>query len=176
MIKIRIHGIQDGVHDIAENEPSSSINDMLPEFFGDIRFEGKLRKIGKRFAITGFAYCKAKLICDLSLEEYEETISSELSVSFMADTAIYNLQKNADYDPTSERVVHEDDEFFDLSEDIKEQLAVDFPIKRISPAYRGKSFEEIHPQFAADGSETSEKESGDEIDSRWSALKNIKLN
>lgn len=177
MIKVRIHGIKDGLHDIAEDAPVSSIKDMSPEFIGDIHFEGKLRKLGKRFAITGFAECKAKLICDLSLEEYEDVISTEISVSFIADTVLFNLNgKEQEADPKAERVVHEDDEYFDLSSDVKEQLIVELPMKRVSPAFRDKSFEELHPELAGE-SKPIENESIDEpVDSRWSALKNLKLN
>lgn len=174
MIKIRIHGIEDGLHNISESVPVSEIKDMSPEFFGDIKIEGKLRKIGKRFAITGFAQGTAKLICDLSLEDYEETISTEINVSFIADTVLFNLGKGKTADPSDERVVHEDDEYFDLSEDVKEQLAVELPMKRVSPKYRDKSFEELHPEYAVKSDIDEPKD--EEIDSRWSALKNIKLN
>ncbi len=175
MLKVRIHGIKDGLHDICEDEPVSNILDIMPEFFGDVHFEGKLRKLGNRFTITGFAEAKAKLICDISLEEYEETISSEISISFLQDTVLFNLQKDAIDDPKAERVVHDDDEFFDLTTDIKEQLAVDLPMKRISPELRGKSFEEIYPELAG-GNDEKIDDDIIEGDPRWSALKNLKLN
>lgn len=176
MIKVRIHGIEDGVHDISEDTPVVKMKDMMPEFFGNVHFEGKLRKLGKRYAITGFAQCTARLICDLSLEDYDEVVSSEISVSFMADTILFNLNGNKEMDPAAERVIHEDDEYFDLSEDIKEQLAVDLPMKRVSPKYRDKSFEEMHPEYV-NIIENKEDNSTDEpIDTRWSALKNLKLN
>ncbi len=78
-------------------------------------------------------------------------------------------------DPDTERAVHEDDEFFDISDDVREQLTVSIPMKRIAPQYRNKTFADLHPEFSAEITETI---SDDEvqIDERWSALKKIKLN
>jgi hypothetical protein len=46
-------------------------------------------------------------------------------------------------------------------------------MKRVSPNYRNKSFEELHPEYSA---QNEDDEPEEEIDSRWSALKNIKFN
>lgn len=175
MIKIRIHGIKDGIHDLTEIVPVEEIEGMLPEFFGNVSFTGKMRKIGKRYTITGFAECQVRLICDLSLEEYTDTISSEINVSFIADTEMFLLSKGQYDDPDAERAVHEDDEFFDISNDVREQLAVSLPMKRIAPQYRDKSFADLHPEFSAEIAENI-KEDEEQIDERWSALKKLKLN
>ncbi len=175
MIKIRIHGIKDGIHEVNEIVPVSEVAGMLPEFFGNVSFVGKLRKIGKRFTITGFAECQIKLICDLSLEEYTDIISSEINVSFIADTELFLLNRENYDDPDIERAVHEDDEFFDISDDVREQLTVSIPMKRIAPQYRDKTFADLHPEFSAEINETAPDEEV-QIDERWSALKKIKLN
>ena len=47
-------------------------------------------------------------------------------------------------------------------------------MKRIAPEFRDKNFEDIFPQFS--GKKSSKKSKDKEIDDRWSALKNIKLN
>jgi len=45
------------------------------------------------------------------------------------------------------------------------------PMKRIAPHYRGKSFEDIYPQFSAERPKNAKNK---EIDERWSALKKLK--
>lgn len=174
-MKIRIHGIKDGIHDVQEIVPVEEIDGMMPEFFGNVSFVGKMRKIGKRYTITGFAECKIKLVCDLSLEEYTDVVSSEIKVAFIADTDMFLLQGEQIDDPDAERAVHEDDEFFDISNDVREQLAVSIPMKRIAPQYRNKSFADLHPEFSAEIAEKIINEE-EQIDERWKALKNIKLN
>jgi|YNPBryulayer2012_1023412.scaffolds.fasta_scaffold28260_1 uncharacterized metal-binding protein YceD (DUF177 family) len=175
-MKIRIHGIKDGIHDVREIVPVEEIEGMLPEFFGNVSFVGKMRKIGKRYTITGFAECNIRLICDLSLEEYTDTVSSEIKVSFIANTDMFLLQSGQSDDPDAERAVHEDDEFFDISNDVREQLAVSIPMKRIAPQYRNKTFADLHPEFSAEITENISTNDEEQIDERWKALKNIKLN
>jgi len=173
-MKVRIHGIADGLYKIEEEMPVSKLAEMMPEFFGNIRFEGDLRVLGKRYTIIGKAQCTALLVCDISLEEYEELIETEIIIAFIADTVLFNL--NNDNLPSSdgERVIHKDDEYFDLTDDIVEQLSVELPMKRVSPKYRDKSFGDIYPEFA---SKSTESEAAPETeDNRWAALKNVKLN
>ena len=122
-----------------------------PEFFGEIKIEGLLRKYGKRFAFTGTAECKAKLICDLSLEEYEELITSELEISFMADSRLFMMRNEEDAAEADEKIVHEDDEFFDVSELVREQLALKLPMKRIAPKYREKDIKGNLPRLYSRG-------------------------
>lgn len=174
MIKVRIRGIKDGKYPIAEEMPSSLVEDMPEEFCGNVVFEGNMRKLGKRYTVEGQAHCQAKLLCDLSLEEFYEDITADIAVSFMADTVLFNLHKEGNEDEKAERVVHEDDESFDLTDDIREQLIVNMPMKRIAPQYRGKTFEELHPELSSEANDEAEAEAP--TDERWGALKNLKLN
>jgi len=173
MLKILVKGIKDGEYDIDISSPVSEIEGFFPEFFGDVRFRGKLRILGKRYTVEGIAECKAHLVCDLSLEEYTETISVQISSSFYANNELYFSLKGISEElrETPEHIIHEDDKYIDISEDVRQELAIHLPMKRIAPHYRGKSFEDIYPQFSAD---TPKNAKNKEIDERWSALKKLK--
>ncbi len=172
MIKIRIHGIKDGQHDIKLSVPVDEIDEMFPEFFGNIDLEGKLRKIGNRFSFVGQVKCQAKLVCDLSLEEYTELIESDINVSFLADTTLFTLHGDKEVADFEEKIVHEDDEYYDISYEVSEALAVQLPMKRIAPEYRDKNLEDIYP-FVVDKQEEIPEEP---VDDRWAALKKLKFN
>jgi hypothetical protein len=57
---------------------------------------------------------------------------------------MYFMQQKQLGDEFSEIAIHEDDEFYDITTEVKDSLVVSLPMKRVSPEYRGKSFEEIH--------------------------------
>ncbi|ROL57662.1 DUF177 domain-containing protein [Bacteroidetes/Chlorobi group bacterium Naka2016] len=179
MLKILVKGIKDGEYDVDISSPVEEIEGFFPEFFGEVRFRGKLRIVGKRYTVEGVAECEAHLICDLSLEEYTETISVQISSSFYANNELYYATKNISEElrETEEHIIHEDDKFIDISEDVRQELAIHLPMKRIAPQYRGKSFEEIYPQYSADTPPKKSKgKTDEEVDERWNALKKLKFN
>jgi len=173
MLKILVKGIKDGEYDIDISSPVNEIEGFFPEFFGDVRFRGKLRILGKRYTVEGIAECEAHLVCDLSLEEYTETISVQISSSFYANNELYFSMKGISEElrETPEHIIHEDDKYIDISEDVRQELAIHLPMKRIAPHYRGKSFEDIYPQFSAN---TTRKTKNKEIDERWSVLQKLR--
>ena len=170
-MKIRIHGIEDGKHQIELQEDVKNIPYFFPEFVGEVQVSGVLAKSKNRFSFVGTAKCNAKLICDISLEEFVEEISANININFTANTASFFIEKNSTA-KTEEVFIHEDDEYFDISNEVKDVLAISIPMKRISPKYKGKTFAEIYPQH----SNKVESEANEIIDERWQALKNINLN
>lgn len=163
-MKIRVSGIRDGNYEINISENAEKIPYIFPEFFGIIEVNGMLKKVGNRFSFNGSANCNAKLICDISLEEYIEKITADISIQFTANTALYFIQKERNIiEPDEEIAIREDDEFFDLAEEVKDALAVGLPMKRLAPNYRDKSFAEYFPQYSAANQKN--------IDDRWEKLK-----
>ncbi len=179
MLKILVKGVKDGEYDIDISSPVEEIEGFFPEFFGEVRFRGKLRILGKRYTVEGIAQCEAQLVCDLSLEEFTETISAQISTSFYANNELYYETKDISEDlrQNPEHIIHEDDKYIDISEDVRQELALHLPMKRIAPQFRGKSFEEIYPQYSADAKpKKTKKINKDEIDERWNELKKLKFN
>lgn len=171
MLRFRIHGIKDGKHEIKLEEDVKTIKDIPEEYTGKVQVDGILTKIGKRFTYVGTVKCNARLICDISLDEYTEEIETDFEFSFLANNDIYflNKAKGALEAESGEIILHEDDQEVDISEPIRQELFLSLPMKRISPAYRNKSIEEVYPEFM----DTSEKNQN--IDERWEGLKDINL-
>ena len=179
MIEIYIQGIEDDSREIEIKTTAEEIEDMPPEFFGELRLTGNLRKIGKRYAIKCSAECKANLICDISGKEFEKLIVADITLSFTADNAMLDLIDNEDgsQEDKENRVISEFAKSVDITKDIRDSLTVAIPMKKIAPGFENKSFEDLHPELIAKADESDAKEEKEDknIDTRWSALKNIKI-
>ena len=168
-MKIRIHGIQDGKHQIELTENVKNIPYFSSEFLGEVQLSGFLTKAKNRFNFSGTVKCKAQFFCDISLEEFIEEIVADIHLNFIADTQLFYFQKDS-IKEIEEIAVHEDDEYFDISDEIKDILTVNIPMKKNAPKYKGKTFYDVFPQFA------NKNKDENFVDERWNALKNINLN
>lgn len=174
MLKIKISSLRDGTHPVSLKGTTEEIENIFDEFFGNITFEGNIRRIHDRYAVKGLISCKAKFNCDLSNEEFIEEINAELDLSFIQNGEMAEAIKESGEEPSfSERYLFDDDIDIDLSKDIGECLSLASPLKRIAPAYRGKDFSEIFPEYAQ---EDDIQDTQSEANSPWDALKNINLN
>jgi uncharacterized protein len=177
MLKVLVHGIKDGEHEIELTAPVKSLPGIFEEFIGDVRVSGSLKKLGKRFTVICTVECTALLECDRSLQDYKEVITADLQLSYLANTELYILNKDMEVYDNKEILIHEDDVNIDLSDVVVEVLAVSIPMKRISPEYQDKELEEIYPDIMKiEEDEEESKDSDTKIDDRWSNLKNIKFN
>jgi uncharacterized metal-binding protein YceD (DUF177 family) len=171
MIKIYIQGIKDGVYDVEQEIPVSDVPEIYPEFFGNISLKGKLRKFADRYTFTGTAECSANFICDISATEYSDVVTAEINTSYLMDSKQRN-NKHSDAENPEEgvKLIAEEDKFIDLSDDVREELAVNIPMKKVAPQFSDKSFEEIFPEYSADSKVKND------IDDRWSILNKLKIN
>ena len=164
-LAIRIQGLRDGQYSVFLTAPAESIANMAPEFFGTVTVTGTLEKVGRRYTFIGVARCQALLVCDRTLEEYTEWIEADIEVAYLADTDLYLLRQGEQRDRTYElQVIREDDTHIDLAEEVRQELAVHLPMKRIAPAYRDVPFEELYPQYAAPPAPE---------DDRWAPLRQL---
>jgi len=125
MFRIYIQGMKDGDYEIDMKLPVSEVPGMFEEYFGKIKLEGKLRKLGSRYSLEADAECEAKLVCDRSLKEYIEVIDAPVRLSFVTDTV-----HKGNYDEASEEVIKVDDKYLDITEEIREIFAVNLPMRR----------------------------------------------
>ncbi len=177
MLQIMVKGIGDGTYDIDTACAVGRLKGIYPEFYGDVTLEGQLKVLGNRYTVVAKVSCMAKLLCDVSLEDYKEEISAEIEIAYLANTDLYYTQKEQDDDDYErEIVIHEDDKFIDLTDEVTQQLNVSLPMKRVSPKYRDKDIEDIYPEYTESNDEEDKKDQNDDIDERWSALKKLKLN
>ena len=174
MIKIYIQGIGEGKHEVDLEVTVEEVPFMFNEFIGKIRFKGQLRKIANRYNIIGTAECKSILLCDRTLTEYEEKITANIKLTFISENSLTKTYTVRQAD-SPERVINGDDKYIDITDDIREELAVNLPLKRIAPQYRDKDFEEIYPQYSSK-KKANKKIKSESINDYWSPLKNLKLN
>lgn len=168
MLKLRIHGIKDEETYFTLEDIVSNMQDLPEEFFGNIIVEGKLTKIGKRFTVVGVAKCQANLICDISLENFTQEIIANFDYTFTVNNELYYLlrEKGEFENENGEIIIHEDDQFIDLSEELRQELILNIPMKKVAPKYRDKNLNEIYPELEI------EEEAADP---RWSELKKLKF-
>lgn len=170
MFKVFIRGLKDGQFPIDLSTKASDIQYICPEFANsEIKVSGNLKVFGNRFTIEINAQAEANLICDLSLEEYKEVFDIPIVLSYIADAELYDLNQNDNDFNMEEIIIHPDDKEIDFTNDVREILCLNLPMKRVSPKYRGTDFSEIHPEL-------NKQENNSSIDDRWEKLKNIKLN
>lgn len=172
MISIDIIGLQDGSHPIALNVSTTDIPGISPEYVGSVVIDGHLHKIGKRFQLDAEVQATAQLVCDRSLEEYNEPIITELGLDFVVDSALALKQEGHldDLDDDDVRGLRDDARSLDITDDVRQLLILALPMKRVAPQYRTAELTDIHPVLGSDSSESS----SDTIDDRWAALKDIK--
>ncbi len=176
MLQIMVKGISDGSYDINTSCAVGRLKGIFPEFFGEVTLEGSLKVLGKRYTVVAKVSCMSKLLCDVSLEDYKEEISAEIEIAYLANTDLYYArQEEGDDNFGKDIVIHEDDKFIDLTDEVVQQLNVSLPMKRVSPKYRDKDLEDIYPEYT-DTNTKENKDQTEDIDERWSALKKLKLN
>lgn len=178
MIKIDIQGMSEGKQEISLSFPVDKIDSIAEEFFGIVHINGELRKISNRYTLKLRISGRANLVCDLSLKEYIEDISTDLQLSFIADSNLYDLKHENDLNEDSdddEILIREETKYLDITDRVIEELLVSLPMKRIAPENRNKELKDIYPEYTADN-ESEEEQSNTEIDERWKKLKNIKIN
>ena len=152
MLRQDITKMEDGTHEVALECPADEIPDMFPEFSGStVKAFGSVRRVGKRFLFSLRAAAVAHLECDLSLEKFDEEVTSDFEVLFIADTEL-RLLAGISGDETyitdrDERIIRSDSGFIDLTEDVREELCTALPLKRIAPQYRGRDISDIYPEL-----------------------------
>jgi uncharacterized metal-binding protein YceD (DUF177 family) len=89
----------------------------------------------------------------------------------MSNNDLYYLNKAKGTMETDsgEVILHEDDQEIDISEQIRQELMLNLPMKRIAPEYRDKTIEELYPEFLDSNQNNSQ------IDERWKGLEGLTL-
>ncbi|MBK9249191.1 MAG: DUF177 domain-containing protein [Ignavibacteria bacterium] len=162
MLRLPIQGLQDGQASVNLMANVRDIDGIFPEFSGEITLTGTIRKVGKRYSFKGEATCMATMICDRTLNEFTEKIIATVTADFLADTQVYLMQ--AEEKDGEMTIIRDDELFIDLSNEVRQELALSLPMKRVAPEFRDKEWEDIAPEIATG------------IDDRWKALKGLTFN
>jgi len=171
MLQVRIHGIKDGKYPIDLHVNAEDIRDLPVEFFGNIEVSAIMTKLGRRYTIIGQVSCNTHLVCDISLREYDDLITGDIELSFIANSELYFLRKSTNNLETEsgDIIINEDDQMIDLTEDVRQILILNLPMKRIHPDLRGKSFADLYPEL------TNQPQKSEGVDEKWKELKKLNL-
>ena len=168
MLKISILGMEDGDNAFHSSCDSSEIQDMFTEFNGLVEIEGVIKKQGKRLILHAHASCNTTLTCDISGEDYDQKIEAAIMKHFRIDTQLFDLQ--TDKEDGDEILLRDDEEVIDITEEVRQELVIHLPMKKVSLAYADISFETLHPDLL-----TKEEEKIDGEDSPFAALKHLNI-
>ncbi len=169
MVTIFIQGLQDGTHSVSLQEEVSAVEDLFPEYFGTISIEGTLKKLGNRYTISLVCSATADLVCDRSGEQFSETIEAPIAATFIADSTMLR-SKSEEISTDSSIVIRDEDKVIDITQLIRDEMGVALPLKRVSPKYQEKEFEELYPHLIA----KEQPKTDADIDDRWAVLQSLK--
>jgi uncharacterized metal-binding protein YceD (DUF177 family) len=147
MLKLLIQGLKDGETEVQTECDAELLPFSEVLFFGKIKLAGKLRKIGKRLIFNGKAIAAAKLTCDLTLKEYIHEMSVDVVVHAIIDSNLARIAGDIDNDG-KEIALFEDEKYLDLSDEVRELLELNLPMRRIHPDFIDKSLEDVFPEFS----------------------------
>jgi uncharacterized metal-binding protein YceD (DUF177 family) len=162
---VLLRGLEDGRANFDEAIEASQIAGVVSEFQGVIHVEGSVEKIGRRYHVTLSVETVAKLICDRSLEEFDEPISFEIQLEYIVDSELAASQHGTLPERDEVRGIMPDALAIDVTEDVRQELALALPMKRVAPKYRNAELDEIFPDVGPKSGESED---------RWQALKKLK--
>lgn len=169
VLVIELQGLQAGKQSVSIEAPASEIPDMFPEFKGIVTVAGTVEKFENKYILSLQARCVAHLVCDRSSEEYEEEIVVPIAVTFIRNSELYAQQK-LEADPEPPFYIHDDAKYLDITDYVRQELALHLPMKRVAPWYRDKELEDIFPFL-----QRQEREREQQIDERWSVLQKLRF-
>jgi uncharacterized metal-binding protein YceD (DUF177 family) len=151
-------------------------NDFFEHYGTDLVSEGSLKSevtLDKRGTFIEAAFHihgTVKLICDRSLDPFDQPIELTKRLVFKYGDADQELSDEI-------IMIHRDSERLDLGQYMFEFIALEVPMKKLHPRFQGEESEEGGSEGKIIySSKASPDESGDkeDIDPRWEILKKLK--
>ncbi|CAN5439029.1 hypothetical protein BH10BAC6_BH10BAC6_10900 [soil metagenome] len=172
MIHLIIQGLNDGVDLFDFDVPVSDIPLLSSEFIGSVHVEGRLQKRNRRYDVQWSATATARLICDRSLEEFDEEISVDVMQEFVADSHHMFGDIDAERNEDSQVIpIREDATVIDITDEVRQELMVHLPMRRVAPKYRDKKLAELFPELEGRDAEAPQP---DVVSDQWAALRKLK--
>ncbi len=163
VIGIYIQGLMDGEYTIHETCNAEDIKEMPSEYRGTLNVNGKLRKHINRYLINAEIDVTAFFQCDLSLEEYQENIRTSLHATYLIGVSSDNVDEH-----NNVFAITDDTKEIALDNVIREELILTLPLKRVSPQWRDKNWQQPIQE---------EKNENEPLSSdTWAVLKNLQSN
>ncbi|KAB2895070.1 MAG: hypothetical protein D8M52_03080 [Chlorobi bacterium] len=164
-ITVWIAGMETGEREFDLHVESTEIPDLVAEYMSPIHVYGKVLKRGRKLHVTYTVSTIARLVCDRSVEEYDEQITVNTELNYVLDSDLFFQQKGLELDPDDVRGLRDDAQEIDITDDVRQDLVVALPMKRVAPQFRET---ELPREYTT-------PDSGSEIDERWASLQKIQL-
>jgi len=165
MITIDVSSLSSGIHSV-ELHPDAEEADLDPTTFDDIQVEAELQCHRDRILVTMHASGTATLMCDRTLQPFEEQVDGTYSVLFGPPSMVGREGEAFDevrpFDPADQEI--------DMTDVVRDTLLLALPQRRIAP---GAEDEPIESEF---GAPDEEEEEDRPVDPRWSELEKLKNN
>lgn len=143
---------------------ASDIEGLGQEFKETVSVKGTISKMGSKVLLKYRVDAIAGLTCDRSLEEFDEIIIVETTLNYSINSDLFNSQVGTYVEPDEIRGLRDDARWIDITDDVRQDITVGLPMKRIAPRYRGVEW--------SDG-ETLNSEGEQPEDDRWDVLKRL---
>jgi uncharacterized protein len=111
---------------------------------------------------------KLRLICDRSLEEYEQPFTS-------TDKLILKFSDHSEELDNGLRLIPRGLQVLDLQQDLYDMLCLAVPMKKLHPRFENESYDNPEGKVVYSTQKPSDEASSTETESRWAALKNLKF-
>lgn len=154
MLQVRIAPLPDGLHQETLT-PTAEDLDLDAEVFSDITVDLVLDVAPDRVLATYTARATARLECDRTLDEYDESLEASHAVLFSATAE----EADDDVRPLPDDATH-----VDLADSVHDTLVLAVPLRKVSPAARAA---EIPTAFGASSDDGM-------ADDRWDALRALR--
>jgi uncharacterized protein len=152
-------------------------NDFFAQYGSGLISEGALKAevtldkhetfIDAVFAIHG----SVRLICDRSLDPFDQPIKTEKKLVFKYGDADQELSDEI-------IMIHRDSDSLELGQYMFEFIALEVPMKKLHPRFREEESEDDDSQgkiiYSSKPSSDEGDQGGDDIDPRWEILKKLK--
>ncbi|MBS1560322.1 MAG: DUF177 domain-containing protein [Bacteroidetes bacterium] len=172
MIHLDIQGLHDGVHLFDFDVPVSDIPLLSSEFIGTVHVEGRMQKRNRRYDVEWTASATARLVCDRSLEEFDEQITVDEMQEYVADSQQFYANMDTERNDDGQVIpIRDDATVIDITDEVRQELMVHLPMRRVAPKYRDKELTELFPELEGRDAEAPQP---DVAHDQWAALRKLK--
>lgn len=161
MLTIDIAALEEGLHEV-ELTPASEDLDLDPERFSDVHVHARLDLRNRRLLVMLDAEATASLVCDRTLEPFDERLGGSYSLLFVPPEFTRKARDEDDFEEVRELLPA--DREIDVTDAVRDTLLLAVPQRCVAPHARDIDIET-----------TFGKPKDAPVDPRWEALSDLDL-
>jgi len=168
MLTVDIASLSPGIHHV-EFAPTADEAEVDPTTFRDIQVEAELQYHRDRILVKLQAAATARLTCDRTLKEYEQSVADSYNLLFGPPEMVG--QEGEAFEEV--RPLSPSDNELDLTDVVRDTLLLALPQRRIAPEAQDEPVEQTFGA-SAEADVQDEDAQDDPVDPRWSELKKLR--